>query len=152
MPSARVILWSWRASKQSKKAENTSITKSSIWKLAGLIPPEIAIGSARTIQILKILLPTMFPTRRSDSPFLAAVTVVTSSGREVPSAMMVREMILSEIPIAVAIVEADWTTSSLPATMPISPRITRKNDFPSLYLGFSTAVFSRRFLRAREIR
>ena len=111
--------------------------------------PAMATGSASTIQILKILLPTMLPTRRSDSPFLAAVTVVTSSGRDVPSAMIVREMMRSDTPMALAMVLEELTTNSLPPTTPIKPRRTKKNDLPSLYLGFSTsdlADLPRRFL------
>ena len=38
-----------------------------------------------------MLLPIMLPTKRSFSPFLAAATVVTSSGKEVPRATIVRE-------------------------------------------------------------
>ena len=85
--------------------------RSSISKLLGEIPPVMAMGKAKTIQMLKILLPTMLPTRRSDSPFLAAVMVVTSSGRDVPSATIVSEMMRSEIPTAPAINEAEFTTS-----------------------------------------
>ena len=76
-----------------------------------MIPPAKATGKASTMQILKILLPTILPTRRSLSFFLAAMMVVTSSGKDVPSAMMVREMIRSEIPTVVAMVEAEFTTN-----------------------------------------
>ena len=114
--------------------------------------PAKATGRARTIQILKMLLPTMLPTRRSDSPFLAAVIVVTSSGREVPSATILREMIRSEIPTAEAMKLAELTTSWLPAITPINPMMTRRNDLPSLYLGFSTFLASFLFLRVREMR
>ena len=121
-------------------------------KFCGDIPPEMATGSARTIQILKILLPTMLPMRRSDSCFLAAVIVVTSSGREVPRATMESEMMRSEMPKVVAMVLAELTTSWLPATTPARPIITRRKDLPSLYLGFSTFLASFLFLRAREMR
>ena len=96
---------------QISKAEKTNMMRSRVSKFSGLIPPDMAIGRARTIQILKILLPTILPTRRSDSPFLAAVMVVISSGREVPSATMLSEMIRSEMPMAVAMVEAELTTN-----------------------------------------
>ena len=125
--------------------------RSMVWKLLGVMPPAKTTGKARTIQILKILLPTMLPTRRSDSPFLAAVMVVTSSGSEVPRAMTVREIMRSEIPMVVAMVLAELTTSSLPPTTPMRPRKTKRKDLPSLYLGFSTALASFLFLRAREI-
>jgi hypothetical protein len=42
-----------------------------------------------TNKILKILLPTIFPIAIPTFPFLAAVTDVTSSGREVPKATIV---------------------------------------------------------------
>jgi len=80
-------------------------------KFAGLMPPEITIGSANTMQMLNMLLPTILPTSRSDSPFLAAVMVVTSSGREVPRATTVSETIRSEIPMTVAMLDAELTTS-----------------------------------------
>ncbi len=131
------------------------MTRSMIWKLFGVMLPAKTTGSARTIQILKILLPTMLPIKRSDSLFLAAVTVVTSSGNEVPSAMMVNEMIRSETPIVLAMVLAELTTNSLPPTTPMRPRITNKKDLPSLYLGFSTSFLAdlpRRFLRAIAMR
>ena len=107
------------------------------------------------MQILKMLLPTILPTRRSDSFFLAAVMVVTSSGSEVPMAMTVREIIRSEIPMAEAMNVAEFTTSSLPPTTPTRPRTTKRKDLPSLYLGFSTSFLAdlpRRFLRAIENR
>ena len=42
-----------------------------------------------TNRILKILDPMMFPIAMSALPFLAAVTEVTSSGKEVPKATIV---------------------------------------------------------------
>ena len=137
---------------QRRKAEKMSIIRSMNSKLAGLMPPEMAIGRASTMQMLKILLPTMLPTRRSDSPFRAAATVVTSSGSEVPRATTVSEMMRSEIPMTVAMVEAEFTTSSLPATMPIRPRPVKRKDLPRVCLGFSVFLASFLFLRAREMR
>ena len=152
IPSERVILRLLRARRQIKNEEKSSMARSMTSKLLGVIPPVIATGRARTMQILKILLPTMLPTRRSDSPCFAAVMVVTSSGKEVPNATMEREMIRSEIPIALAIALEECTTSSLPPITPMRPRITRMNDLPSLYLGFSTFRASFLFLRAIAMR
>ena len=129
-----------------------SMIRSMVWKLLGVMPPANMTGKAKTIQMLKILLPTMLPTSKSDSPFLAAVTVVTSSGSEVPRAMTVREMMRSEMPMVVAMVLAELTTSSLPPTTPMSPRMTKRKDLPSLYWGFSICLASFLFLRAREMR
>lgn len=119
---------------------------SSISKLSGLMPPKMATGRPSTIQILKILLPMMLPTRSSFSPRLAAVMEVTSSGREVPKATTVNAMMRSEMPIVDAIVEAEFTTSSLPPTTPTRPSKTKKKDLPSFHLGFSTLCFSFLFL------
>ena len=107
----RVILWSRRARKQSKTEEITSMVRSITSKLFGVMPPAKATGKARTMQMLKILLPTILPTSKSLSPFLAAMTVVTSSGKEVPRAIMVSEIIRSEMPMVSAMVEAEFTTS-----------------------------------------
>ena len=137
---------------QRRKAENISIMRSRSSKLAGLIPPEKRMGSARTMQILKMLLPTMLPTSRSDSPFLAAVMVVTNSGREVPSATIESEMMRSEMPMVVAMSEAELTTSSLPITMQTSPMKVRRRDLPIGYCGLLAFLASFLFLRAREMR
>ena len=101
----------------------------------------MATGRPSTMQILKISLPMILPTKSSFSPRLAAVMVVTSSGREVPKATTVRAMMRSEMPILLAMVDAELTTSWLPATTPTSPIATKRNDLPSLYLGFPTLSF-----------
>ena len=88
-------------------AEPMSITISMTSKCSGEIEPKIATGTPKTIQILKILLPTMLPTSKSCSPRRAAVMVVTSSGKEVPRATTVRAIMRSETPIVVAIKEAE---------------------------------------------
>ena len=132
--------------------EITSITKSIISKLFGVIPPANATGKAKTTQILKILLPTILPTSRSLSPFFAAITVVTSSGRDVPSAIIVREMTRSEMPIVVAMVEAEFTTSWLLAMMLTRPSMVKIKDLLRVYLGLSTFLASALFLRASEKR
>lgn len=104
-------MWLFLARKQSKSDENININKSMASKWPGVIPSVKTTGSAKTIQILKILLPIILPTRRSDLFCLAAVIVVTSSGKDVPIAIMVRDMMRSESPILVAILEAELTTS-----------------------------------------
>lgn len=145
-PSFLEIGLPFLATIQSSAAETTIIITSSISKLSGLMPPKIAIGSPNTMQMLKILLPIILPTRSSFSWRLAAVMVVTSSGSEVPKATTVRAIIRSEMPITEAISEAELTTSSLPPTTPARPKITNKNDLGSFHLGFSTLCFSFLFL------
>ena len=122
-----------RATSQRSAAEPMSIMISITAKLSGVMAPKIAPGMPSTMQILKILLPIMLPTKSSFSPRLAAVMVVTSSGREVPKATTVRAMMRSEMPMLLAIVDAELTTSWLPATTPTSPITTKRNDLPSLY-------------------
>jgi len=136
-----------RATSHKRAAEATIMTTSIISKLSGLMPPKIATGSPSTIQILKILLPIMLPTKSSFSWRRAAVIVVTSSGSEVPKATTVSAIIRSEIPITEAISDAEFTTSSLPPTTPTRPRMTNKKDGPSFHLGFSTLWRSFLFLR-----
>ena len=127
---------------QSSAAEATIMMTSTISKVSGLMPPKMATGRPSTIQILKILLPIILPTRSSFSPRRAAVMVVTSSGSEVPNATTVRAMMRSEIPMTEAISEAEFTTSWLPPTTPMRPSATKRKDLPSFHLGFSTLCFS----------
>lgn len=54
------------------------------------MPSNIATGNPITIPILNILLPTTFPIAISYSPFLVAVIDVTSSGNDVPRAIIVK--------------------------------------------------------------
>ena len=126
-----------------------------ISKLLELILPAKATGRARTKQILKMLLPMMLPTKRSDLFCFAAVIVVTSSGRDVPMATIVSEIMRSERPMALAIIEAELTTSWLPPMTPTKPRTTKMKDLLSEYFGVSTSFFAdlpRRFLRAIVMR
>ncbi len=133
------------------------MTMSIISKLSGVTVPKRATGKPKTIQMLKMLLPMMLPTRSSVSPRLAALIVVMSSGSEVPNATIVRAMMRSEIPIVLAIVEAESTTSSAPPTTPARPIIISSIEMPSLNFGcsiflalFLDFLFSSRFLRAVE--
>ena len=150
-PSERVILRPVFATRSKITVEPINMIISRISKLFGVIVPKRATGRPRTMQILKILLPTMLPTRRSVSPRLEALMVVISSGRDVPKAMIVRAMMRSEIPTAVAILEAELTTNSAPPTTPTRPTMVRRKEIPSLYCGFSTSFLDLRFLRAVEI-
>ena len=69
------------------------------------------------------LAPIMFPTDRDDCFLTMAVTVVTSSGREVPIATMVAEMTAWETPLTTASSVAESTRNSAPNTIPAAPRI-----------------------------
>ena len=128
MPSRREILW-WSPEAPSKNTtEKTSIKRSSTSNVPTPMFPKIATGSPNTIQMLKMLLPMTLPTMRSVSPRLAAVIVVTSSGKEVPNATIVRAIMRSDTPMAVAIKVAELTTSCEPTTTPTRPTMTSKME------------------------
>ena len=154
-PSRLVILWLVWAVNSRTTVEPISMKISIILKLSGVTVPKRATGKPRTIQILKILLPIILPTRSPVSPRLAALMVVMSSGSEVPKATTVSEMMRSVIPMVLAIVEAELTTSSAPPTTPARPTKMSRSETPSLNLGSSIALLllfliSLRFLRAVE--
>ena len=117
------------------------MTMSIISKLSGVTVPKRATGKPKTIQMLKMLLPMILPTRSSVSPRLAALIVVMSSGSEVPNATTVRAIIRSEMPMALAMVEAEFTTSSAPPTTPARPTMMSRIEMPSLNLGCSICLF-----------
>ena len=77
---------------------------------------------------MKILLPIIFPNNKSCSPFFEETIVVTSSGKEVPKAIMVKDINLSLHPRNLAILEALLTTRLLPTTIPASPKRTKAID------------------------
>lgn len=66
------------------------------------VPGKAGIGiitelTQRIKRILKMQDQTTFPTARSEFPFFAATIEVANSGRDVPTAIMVNPIILSEI-------------------------------------------------------
>lgn len=71
--------------------------------------------------MLNKLEPTTLPRARPLSPFREAVTDVTSSGREVPIATIVKPINVSLRPNAAAIEQALSTTRSPPKIIPIKP-------------------------------
>ena len=150
-PSRRVILRPLFETRIRITVAPTSMMRSMTSKLLGVMVPKRETGRPRTMQMLKILLPMMLPTRSSFSPRLAALIVVMSSGREVPKATTVRAMRRSEMPMLEAMVEAELTTSSEPPTTPARPTRIRRREILSLNLGFSISLACLRFLRAREM-
>ena len=70
-----------------------------------------------------MLLPTILPMAISALCLYEATTEVTSSGRDVPKATIVRPISLSLIPKNLAIEVAALTVSWLPPTIPAPPRI-----------------------------
>ena len=77
-------------------------------------------------KILKMFEPIIFPMAISVSPFFVATTEVTNSGREVPTATIVKPIKFSLIPRVVAIFVAESTTISPPHIIPIIPTVLSK--------------------------
>ena len=69
-----------------------------------------------------MLLPTTLPTAMPGEPFMAPVTLATSSGVEVPKPTRVRPMSSDETPMRLASVTEPRTSSSAPTTSSTSPR------------------------------
>ncbi len=101
----------------------------SIIKLASKVMGIIKALVPSTNNMLKILLPTILPIAISALPFFAAVTDVTSSGREVPNATMVRPINFSLRPITSARAVALSTVMLLPQTTTTPPTIAAINNF-----------------------
>ena len=88
--------------KREKTASTQISTKFCILKAMGVITEPIP----RMVRMLKTFDPTTLPTAISSSFLRAATREVTSSGREVPVATMVRPIRVSVTPSIVAINEA----------------------------------------------
>lgn len=74
----------------------------------GTLMGAMMAATPTTAKVLKILEPMTLPAI-SSSPFLAAMMDDTSSGRLVPTATMVKPMMTSDKPMAVAILTAPHT-------------------------------------------
>ena len=68
---------------------------------------------------------------------------MTSSGSEVPSAMTVRAIMRSEMPMELAMLLAELTTRSEPPMMPARPSKVIAAEGRNFQRGFSTAFLSR---------
>ena len=77
--------------------------------------------SPSTAAILKILLPMILPMAIPGILFFAAIRDVTSSGREVPIAIIVIPMSTSDIPAHLAITTEESTTNLPPTTTAPAP-------------------------------
>lgn len=94
-----------------------------------------------TNSILNILEPTILPIAISDSPLRAAIILVTSSGRLVPNAIIVRPITRSDTPIYCAISMADNTVILLPNISAISPKMINDIIFIVLICLIDVSVF-----------
>jgi len=87
------------------------------WTVIG----EIREAVPNTKSILKMFEPMIFPTAMSTFFFIEATTVTTSSGNEVPIAIIVDDIKNSENPNCVAIKTAPSTTNFPPKNRPTNP-------------------------------
>ncbi len=92
MPSMRVSFLLLRPHRKYKIAAANTTSVSIILKALEVKPPKISVGNPSTMQILKMLVPIILPIARLCSPFLDALTVITSSGKEVPITTIVIAM------------------------------------------------------------
>lgn len=83
--------------------------------------PDINELKGRISDRSRILAPRIFPTERSDCLLAIAVSVVTSSGKDVPTAMTVTPIMRSDTPAYRARVLSFSTGSCAPITIPIYP-------------------------------
>ena len=87
----------------------------------GSDPPDKNAQIGRIIVKSMMFAPIILPIDKSDCFFMIAVTVVTSSGKEVPTAIIVTPIIASETPIRCAMIVPSSTRRSAPITIPAAP-------------------------------
>ena len=104
-------------------------------------PPYIAIGKPKTMHMLNILVPMIFPTAISNSPFLADSTVIISSGKDVPITITVIAITFWLIPISLAKSTALSTTMSLAIIIASKLNIISIMDFFNVYFAFPLSSF-----------
>ena len=95
------------------------------------------IGSPRTNPILKILVPIIFPRMISNSPFLAEVMAITSSGEDVPITKITIVINFCEICSSLAMFMQLLTAISLPTEIMIKPKIEKITDWGIVKWGVS---------------
>ena len=129
---------SWVLPNMKHKIVTPTINSTSISMLGSIGIRLIALLAPSTNKILKMFEPITLPITNWFSPFLKAVSDVTSSGQEVPIATMVKPTNVSLIPKASAIDEALSTTKSPPRIIPARPTTIKIMLFTVDNLGFST--------------
>lgn len=90
-------------------------------------------------KVLNIFEPIIFPITISVCPFLAAMTHVTNSGRDVHTAMIVSPITISDIPANLASITAFSTRTFPPIKRKISPIIVKNSDFLIEYCSICVA-------------
>ena len=116
--------------------------------------PNAMIG--KTTTIFKKLDPSTFPITIRDLSCLIAATVAASSGRLVPTAMMLSPIITSDNPKKIAIDSAPVTVSSEPTIstkrLKIVKKITFINPESSLFISISASLDLNKFSTNKIIR
>ena len=89
------MVLSFEANSNKRTVDDNKTAISTILKVVGYIEPHIKIGKPKTIPILNILVPMMFPKVKSNSFFLTETILIIISGSDVPIVIIVIEMIFS---------------------------------------------------------
>lgn len=145
-PSDLVILFSLFPKLKKSKDAKTVIKRSIILNEFDVILPNIKVGSVKTMQILKMFVPIIFPTVISNSPFFAEETVIVSSGRDVPMAITVIVISFSDILKLCAKSVVTSTIKSLAKTINKSETKESNSDVFLLYFGSSSSTFLNLFI------
>ena len=91
----------------------------------GMAKGEMVMAAPDTSTMLKRFAPMMLPSERALCPLMRAVMAVTSSGREVPRATMVRPMTEDGTPSASAIRVPLFTSRFAPKAISTAPTTSR---------------------------
>ena len=92
----------------------------------------ITDAKPKMMKMLRMLLPTTFPTVISTFPFKAAVRLTAASGALVPMATIVRPITSCGIPNLSASPDAPSTKKSAPFTNKINPTTSNKNSINTI--------------------
>ena len=115
------------------KTINGKSTLIRLWSIVKPFNPEKILQLPRIRSWLSKLLPITLPIARSVFPYNAAIIEVTSSGREVPVATIVRPIIISFTPNRVA---KDWE----PFTRIFEPKLKRKIPEVNFNIIFNSSL------------
>ena len=128
----------------------TGISRNADCFPTGSVPPERNAHIGKIIVKSIMFAPMILPMDKSDCFLAIAVMVVTNSGSEVPTAIIVTPIIASETPNRCAITVPSSTNKSAPITIPAAPRmnfaILIKISLPVAFGPRSSSVMPNDFL------
>ena len=120
-----IILPRVKAETYTNMAEVAKIIKSNVLN-PFILKGEIIVDKPNINNILKIHEPRTLPNASCAFPFIAAMTLVTSSGSDVPMAMIVKEITASLMPHCLARMTAESRNMSPPHNRIVSEIIAIK--------------------------